>query len=132
MTGFLSLLFAFAGSTHSPSSDLRDLLNAIRHVETGTHQNPVEAVGDGGRSLGPYQISRAYWRDSGVPGRYEWVRNAAYAERVVLSYWRRHCPSALAKGDWQTLARVHNGGPDGRKTGRTFAYWRRVQEHLKR
>ncbi len=110
---------------------LRPLLDAICEVETGEHPDAANAQGDGGRSLGPYQISRAYWRDSGVPGRYEWVRDQAYAERVMIAYWQRHCPSALARHDWQTLARVHNGGPNGAQKLQTISYWRRAREQLR-
>jgi hypothetical protein len=116
--------------TAPTASDLRHLLDAIRQVETGGEADPANAVGDGGRSLGPYQITRAYWHDSGVPGKYPWVRNKAYAERVMIAYWQRFCPSALARHDWQTLARVHNGGPNGPEEARTRGYWARVREHL--
>ena len=112
------------------NDDQRSLLDAIRQVETGGHANPKNAKGDGGRSLGPYQISKAYWKDSGVPGRYQMVRSTFYAERVMIGYWKRYCPRALAKRDWQTLARIHNGGPKGTSNRRTLPYWRRVQAKL--
>jgi len=118
-------------TTAPAASDLRQLLDAIRQVETGGKADPANAVGDGGRSLGPYQITRAYWRDSGVPGKYQQVRSKAYAERVMTAYWKRYCPTALARGDWQTLARVHNGGPNGRSEQRTSSYWRRVREQMR-
>ena len=119
-------------ATTAPApSDLRQLLDAIRQVETGGESDPANAVGDGGRSLGPYQITRAYWRDSGVAGQYQWVRNKAYAERVMIAYWQRHCPSALARHDCQTLARVHNGGPNGPWEWRTISYWRRAREQTR-
>jgi predicted chitinase len=70
--------------------------------------------------------------DSGVPGRYRHVRDRRYAERVMAAYWLRHCPTALARGDWQTLARVHNGGPKGGRSPETADYWRRVQRRLER
>lgn len=112
------------------NNDLRSLLDAIRQVETGGHANPRNAKGDGGRSLGPYQISKAYWKDSGVSGRYQIVRSQSYAERVMIGYWKRYCPRALAKRDCQTLARIHNGGPKGMSHRRTLPYWRRVQAKL--
>ena len=104
----------------------RQLYNAIRQVETGNSADAANAVGDGGRSLGPYQIQWKYWRDSGVPGKYSDVRGTAYAEKVMLAYWQRYCPTALARGDSQTLARVHNGGPSGARKGSTLKYWRKV------
>ena len=109
---------------------LQPLLDAIRQVETGSHPDPANALGDGGRSLGPYQISRAYWKDSGVPGHYEMVRYRPYAERVIKAYWRRHCPRALARLDFQVLARTHNGGPQGPIYPSTLPYWHRVRDRL--
>ena len=84
------------------------LLHAIRLVESGDRPNPPD--GDGGRAIGPYQIWRVYWRDSGVPGDYQQCRDRAYAERVILAYWRRWCPAALASGDWRTLANTFHLG----------------------
>jgi hypothetical protein len=113
------------------ATNLRPVLDAIREVETGTATDGgYWSVGDGGRSIGPYQIQYKYWRDSGVPGRYEWVRDRAYAERVVIGYWRKYCPEAIDGGDWQTLARVHNGGPTGTSKAATASYWARVRRAL--
>ena len=128
---FMGLIAAFMQLPAHTGNDLQPLFDAIRHVETGSHPKPANAVGDGGRSLGPYQISRRYWQDSGVPGRYQSVRQGNYAERVILAYWHRYCPDALARRDYQTLARVHNGGPDGSRQRSTLAYWRKVQARLK-
>jgi len=44
-----------------------------------------------------------------------------------MGYWRRYCPAALEAGDWETLARVHNGGPVGARSKATLAYWRKVK-----
>jgi hypothetical protein len=110
------------------SISLRSLLDAIRQVETGGHADPVNAIGDGGASLGPYQIGRAYWTDADVEGRYEHVKAQRYAERVMLAYWSRYCFDALIDGDFETLARVHNGGPSGASKDATLDYWRRVSE----
>ncbi len=104
------------------------LLTAIMMVESGGNPN---AVGDQGRSIGPYQIQRAYWQDSGVAGNYRMCRNKTYARRVVLAYWKRHCPRALASRDFKTLARIHNGGPSGHRNSATIRYWNKVQMHMK-
>lgn len=118
---------ASAGSVHA---SLRPLFDALRQVETGGYAPGEEPAGDGGRSIGPYQIQRPYWFDSGVPGEYRDVRDAAYAERVIIAYWKRYCPGALAERDHQTLARVHNGGPRGHRKGATLKYWRKVEREL--
>jgi len=105
-----------------------DLFYAIRMVETGGNN---AAIGDGGRAIGPYQIQYTYWKDSGVPGRYEQCREPRYAERVMQAYWQRYCPTALAAGDRMTLARVHNGGPRGASKSKTIGYWRKVDSVMR-
>lgn len=105
-----------------------EFLRALHLVETSGRTGPI--LGDGGRALGPYQIHRDYWVDAGVPGRYADVARRDYAERVVAAYLKRHAPQALARLDYQTLARVHNGGPAGAHKAATLPYWRRVQAHL--
>jgi len=109
--------------------NLRPLFDALRQVESAGNDM---AVGDDGRSLGPYQIGLAYWLDGGGdPGRYRLdVWRAAACEAVMLTYWRRYCPAALARGDWETLARVHNGGPRGPLKAATLPYWRKVRMEI--
>ena len=109
---------------------LRPLFRAIRVVETSAVAKPQEAVGDNGRSIGPYQISHAYWKDSGLAGKWRHCRGRAYSEAVMLAYWKRHCPESLRSGEAQVLARVHNGGPKGQRRNATWAYWGKVRKHL--
>lgn len=101
---------------------------AIHTVETSGRTGPI--LGDGGRALGPYQIHRAYWQDANVPGRYEQVADERYARRVVTAYLTRYARAAVAQNDFQTLARVHNGGPRGHQRASTLPYWTRVRRHL--
>jgi len=111
----------------------RELLDAIRQVETGGEKNGGrDAIGDNGKSIGPYQIGRAYWLDSRVPGEWSDCCDAAYAERVILAYWTRYCPAALRANDMETLARIHNGGPTGHRKQATMVYWRKVKALLDR
>lgn len=99
------------------------LLRAIRQVEnsgTGDH--------DKGKAIPPYEIHEDYWTDSRVPGRWEDCRSEPYARRVVLAYWARWEPDALARADAEVLARCHNGGCNWRqKPSRTDAYWQKVR-----
>ena len=109
----------------------RPLLDAIWMVEASGRLHPPD--GDGGKSIGPYQISRAYWQDAvafdpAIGGQYEDCRNKAYAERVVLAYWRRYVPG----GPDEHRARVHNGGPAGHRKDATERYWHKVQRELAR
>lgn len=112
--------------------DARPILDAIRSVETGGHPDPANAVGDGGRAIGPYQIHRSYWLDATERRPelrelgYESVRDQAIAEQIVLAYLTRYAP------DWSasTLARIHNGGPRGHKKASTLPYARKVADRL--
>ena len=103
---------------------IQSLLAAIAEVES---KNDPAVMGDGGHAIGPYQIHKEYWRDSGVSGKWIHCRDAGYARRVVLAYWTKYCPEALRGGNAEVLARVHNGGPEGHARSSTLGYWRRVQ-----
>ena len=109
---------------------LVSFFTALRSVETGGMAQPQDAVGDSGRSIGPYQISQAYWADSGVRGAWTSCKDRAYAEAVMLAFWKRYCPEALRLRDLETLARVHNGGPRGDRKDATLVYWKRIQGRL--
>ena len=107
------------------------ILDAIRKVETGGHKDPRNAVGDGGRAIGPYQIHRSYWQDAvefdpSIGGTYQDCKDEEYARRIIIAYWTRYSPS------WnpETLARVHNGGPRGSSKKATVKYWQKVQQNL--
>jgi len=129
--------YQLAGTLASPASgwlgpDTRQLFDAIRHVESGGND---KAVGDGGRSRGPYQIGAAYWQDACEHSGSQWdylnlVWSAPHCEQIMLWYWSRYCPEALANNDWETLARVHNGGPKGASKRATEGYWRKVRQAL--
>ena len=115
------------GQTSVLDPNFTTFLNALRMTETGGEDQPENAVGDGGMSLGPYQISRAYLSDSGVKGDWRRCRDRTFSEVVMVAYWKRHCPEALRTRDYETLARVHNGGPNGNRKASTLSYWRIVQ-----
>lgn len=131
----LLALALLAGSALAGEKEMRRFLDALRRVETGgLPAAGVGAVGDHGASIGPYQIQRAYWLDSRQKsGRYEdCLRDAKYSERVMIDYWRRYCPDALASENWETLARVHNGGPKGHKKKATDGYWAKIKKEMTR
>lgn len=101
---------------------------ALHQVETGGRLGAVK--GDGGRALGPLQIHRGYWQDSGVAGRYEDCAGLEYSRAVVTAYMRRYARQAVASGDLETLARCHNGGPSGHRKTATLGYWQKVKANL--
>lgn len=115
----------FAGRcTSAPVSE--KLIAAIHHVETGGRMGPIK--GDGGAALGPLQIHRAYWIDSGVAGRYQQCADLAYAKQVIRAYMARYCPH----GSNEKIARIHNGGPRGHLRKSTLIYWQKVQAEMDR
>ncbi|MDD4891979.1 MAG: hypothetical protein PHU85_18825 [Phycisphaerae bacterium] len=123
----LSIIFGFclAASAASAATDDARLLAAIRQVESGGNDR---AVGDGGRSRGPYQIGRAYWTDACRHGRVKWsydkyVWDPARSAQVMRWYWDRY----HARTD-ERKARIHNGGPAGCRKPSTIDYWRRVRK----
>ena len=127
----IMIICGAAGQVSVADRHLTPLFDAIRMVETGAEERPENAIGDGGRSLGPYQISRKYLIDSGIGGEWRRCRERRFSEAVMLAYWKRHCPEALRARDFEKLARIHNGGPNGHKKAATFSYWRMVQGILK-
>lgn len=118
----LALLLALAATAHAAPPE--SFWRALHLVETSGRHGPI--LGDNGRSLGPLQISRAYFTDSRVGGTYEQVSDLGFARKVVTAYLKRYAPQAWAAGDVVTLARIHNGGVNGAKKTATIKYGEKV------
>lgn len=107
-----------------PSPDV--LFAAIRHVESG---NNLFALGDGGDSVGCYQIGQAYWQDGCEYGGVDWDYGLAliprYAEQTMRWYWVRYS----ATTDEQR-ARTHCAGPDGPAQRCSLAYWVKIRRAM--
>ena len=117
------LLLSLCATAHAAPPD--SFWRALHLVETSGRTGPI--IGDGGAALGPLQIHRAYHQDSRVAGDYSRVAELDYSKRVATAYLKRHAPEAWAKGDVETLARVHNGGPRGHLKPATKSYGVRVK-----
>jgi hypothetical protein len=118
------LALAAAGAR---AEEHRQLFDAMRRVESG--DNP-DAVGDGGRARGPYQIQRIYWEDACRYGKLDWsydasVEDARRCEQVMRLYWKKYG----ARSD-EERARLHNGGPTGPRKSATLRYWAKVRREL--
>ena len=133
INSIIATLACVYGAVAAPPADydLDRVLDAIRIVETGGEKDPANAVGDNGRSIGPFQIQRAYWQDGlehdpSIGGTYADCKDETYARRVVRAYLSRYVKT------WndETVARVHNGGPSGAKKKGTIKYWQKVRKHL--
>jgi len=118
-----ALLLALCATAHAAPPD--SFWRAIHLVETSGRTGPI--LGDGGKALGPLQIHRAYHADSRVAGDYSRVADLDYSKRVATAYLKRYAPEAWAKGDVETLARVHNGGPRGHLKPATKGYAAKVK-----
>tara|TARA_R100000808_G_scaffold9318_2_gene25660 strand:+ start:3809 stop:4210 length:402 start_codon:yes stop_codon:yes gene_type:complete len=125
----LTIALCFAGVTLSAAPS-ESFWKALHWEETRGRTGAI--YGDGGRSFGPLQISRAYWQDSRVKGKWADCASLAYSRRVVAAYMQRYAPVAWSTGDYQKLARIHNGGPTGHRKRATVAYWHRVRALIQR
>lgn len=111
---------------------LRPFLDALAEVESNHKDN---AVGDDGKAIGRYQVWKVYWSDAieyapQIRGEYSDCKNKKYAERIVVAYLLRYAKDAVKVRDYQTLARIHNGGPKGATKRATLKYWQKVEKAL--
>ena len=119
----------------------REEWDAIRKVESGGCPDPLNAVGDQGRSTGPYQIMKAYHTDAmrvdqKLPA-YDSLKGSnsiSNSERVMQAYSDRYTTAARfgREPTFEDFARNHNGGPNGYKKDSTIAYFEKVKANLPR
>jgi hypothetical protein len=119
-------------SLHAHATNER-FFKALHQVESSGRTGRV--IGDNGKALGPLQIHREYFQDAAEVDRslgknYNQVTDLNFAKRVVTAYLKRYAPKAVATNDFETLARVHNGGPRGHKNPATIGYWNKVRKNL--
>jgi len=129
--GFTSLVFL----TNAFATELNPkFIKAIHQVESSGKLGNV--IGDNGKALGPLQIHRSYFQDAvnfdpSIKTGYNSVTNLSIATRVVSAYLKRYAPIAVKQNDYKTLARIHNGGPNGNNNPNTNKYWTKVSNHIK-
>lgn len=104
----------------------------LQQCETANEKDPTQAIGDGGDSIGPYQIQLSYWQDaveydSNIGGEYEDCKGFEYSQKVIRAYMQRY---ALDKGivDPVKMARIHNSGPKGYKKNVSVEYGRKFSD----
>lgn len=111
---------------------IQPFLDAVAQVESLGCDN---VVGDKGKAIGRFQIWQIYWQDASaycpkIGGQYKDCTQKLYAERVVVAYLLKFARKAVDAKDWQTLARIHNGGPRGATKEATKPYWVKVRKEL--
>lgn len=108
---------------------LAPLFAALAQVESG----------NGKTSQNIYQITERFVDDvNRISTEEKFVYSDRYdrkrSERMMEIYWvyyvARYIDDTGRDPTWETLARIHNGGPDGWKKYTTKRYWRRVKELL--
>lgn len=104
---------------------------AMMYVES---RGDPQAIGDGGKAIGVFQIHRAYWADGtrflGVSWPYSDAKDPAKAIAVVQAYTKHY--AAVHGRSWtaEIIAKIHNGGPLGWKKASTKSYWNRVRNQM--
>jgi len=120
--------------TGKPEALTDELLSQIVHVES---RGKDDAVGDGGKAIGAYQIWESYYNDAvqydpslSENGKtYQDVTDRDYATKVVEAYMSRYATKKRLGREptAEDLARIHNGGPNGYKKDATKKYWEKVK-----
>lgn len=132
ITSFTNKLLIGIVCIQCEAANLNTFLNAIAKVES---KNNDAAIGDSGRAIGRFQIHKSYFLDSQQFGKttynYTDCTNRAVARKVVINYLTRYGAEAIKGKDWETLARLHNGGPNWKKKN-TDKYWKKIKIELEK
>jgi soluble lytic murein transglycosylase-like protein len=115
-------------SVSAQAANLDGFFAALAKVESSGN---AKAVNKKENALGIYQIRVAYFKDSRVKGNHEQVFNPTFARQVCEAYFKRYAPEAYAKGDFESLARLHNSGPAyAKRKSSTDGYWQKIKNNL--
>ena len=123
----IAIIVALTFTCHAQEPS-NNFFHAINMVETGGRTGYI--LGDHSRSLGPLQISYAYWKDSGMIGKYSSCADYGYSCKVMTAYLNRYGSRFIIERDYESLARIHNGGPKGYQNPATKEYWKKVKKQL--
>ena len=116
------------GSSRRNYGTKEDLFRAMAAVESSNNPKAVNAKET---ALGIYQIRPMYFLDSGIKGSHTQVYEPTVARKVCEKYFMRYEPKAFANNDIETLARLHNAGPNWRKNkSSTDKYWNKIKNNL--
>lgn len=118
----------WAGQLLPLTSQFKSKLNQVEASGRKANVKP----GDGGLAIGPFQIHCDYWQDATeydktIGGTYADCENYDYSVKVVTAYLNRHGKKLIRAQDWESLARMHNGGPAGHKSKLTLPYLKKYR-----
>jgi soluble lytic murein transglycosylase-like protein len=115
-------------SVSAQAANLDGFFAALAKVESSGN---AKAVNKKETALGIYQIRPAYFQDSKVKGNHSQVFDPVFARQVCEAYFKKYEKKALDNGDFETLARCHNGGCGWRKNkSATDKYWQKIKKNL--
>ena len=124
----MKYIFSFFVVLCVNAANMDSFLNALAKVESS---NNPKAINKKENALGVYQIRPAYFQDSKVKGNHEQVFDPVFARRVCEAYFKKYEKKAFDNGDFETLARCHNGGCGWRKNkSATNGYWQKIKKNL--
>lgn len=125
------VLFVLLMAISASGATFDDFCVALGKAESSS--NP-KAYNSKERAIGLYQIRPAYFKDAqqfdrGLDGfKHSDCYNPQVAKRVVWAYFSRYEYTAMSKGDAETMARLHNSGPNWRnKLPSTNNYWTKIK-----
>jgi len=108
---------------------------ALHYAESRGKTNRIKD-GDGGRAIGPFQIHKIYWKSAmefrNLGGTYQDCRKYDYSVKVVNACMERWASEHIKAGNWEAVARIHTGGPNGWKRNTTKRYGAVVTNHMKK
>ena len=145
MIGPVLILSLFVAAAASGQGYLisQEEFSAIQGAESGGCRDPLNAVGDSGTSIGPYQITRGYFSDAAsfnpslLNGGKTWESTKGpgsleFSQMVMQSYSNRYCTEARLGREptFDDFARMHNGGPNGHRNPNTLMYLEKVKSFL--
>lgn len=122
----IALAFVFGAHAITADIDMDALFSAIAEVESNR----------GATSANVFQLRPVFVMDvnriSGLEFSHEKVASCyALGKLYMRHYWQfyggRYYAMTGEKPTEETLARIHNGGPDGWMKPQTLVYWKRVE-----
>ena len=118
----LSTTIAAAITAVAPPNDAPAIDHALYAMRIVESNNNPDAVGDGGKAIGMYQIHKNYWLDGlrftpSIGGEYEDCFDPEYAEKIVRSNLGGYCTKRRLGREPTVFdfLRMHNGGPKAHK-----------------
>jgi hypothetical protein len=131
MLRIFCLIIVLFSSFESFAGNNKDFQSFLKILGTVESNNNDQAIGDGGKARGRYQIWEVCFIDAKQfdkslnKYKYSDVTNKIVSEKVVLSYLNRYCPAAVRNNDFEVMSRTWNGGPQGKNKQSTIKYWQK-------